>query len=110
MSSTDDQGTLTHARPELPDLKDRPTPLLVMLGGMLLGAMLFWLVAVIVYGPPPRYSGLRPEVQLMLVIGAVIGLIVGGFITVMIRSRGGSAAAPAGPAGRRPPTRTRGRA
>ena len=70
------------------------------------------------YAPPPRYSGLRPEVQLMLLAGAILGLIIGGFIAVSLRGRG--TAAPATPArrggggggggGGRPPARTRGRA
>jgi len=76
-----------YTRRELPDLNDRPTPFLLMLTGLLLGLMFMWLLSTIIYAMPPRYSGLRPEVMLMLLAGAVGGVLVGGFISVILTRR-----------------------
>ena len=73
---------------ELPDLKDAPTPILTSLAGMCLGMMFCWLISVILFAAPPRYSGLRPEVMTLLVVGAVVGLVLGFLAFSMMR--GGS--------------------
>lgn len=86
--TTDDKGIMTSAQTPPTEAPDRPTPALAILTGLLLGGMLAWVIAVALYTPPPRYSGLRPEVLLIVVIGCVVGVILGGFAGVLFR--GGS--------------------
>lgn len=72
---------------DLPDLRDAPTTGLLLVTGFLLGLMACWLISTILFAPPPRYSGLRPETQTLLVIGGAIGLVGGGIAGVMVKGR-----------------------
>lgn len=90
MATSDDKGTLIHAEhaapPALPH--ERPTPALTMIAGLCLGTMLAWLITVILFAPPPRPSGIPAPGLILILIGAVLGLIVGGFAGVLARSSG----------------------